>query len=226
MRPRHRLSQSLLIGVLAVAPLTLLAQGGMGGFGGGGFGRGGRGGMGGAGGRGQGTGMRREDPPINTVDLILKRGHDLALTDSQVVQITAVKARQDSSVAALRARLDSLAPGSRGGDLGEPEEQGGAGPGSQSDDARRDRMRARQDAMKGYRDALKQGRDAALAVLEKKQRKQAEKLEGQLKKELESEAPQGAPNGQGGGFGRGRRGGAEVPVSTSVVVPAISLPRR
>jgi hypothetical protein len=63
------------------------------------------------------------------------------------------------------------------------------------------RMQARGELMMGYREILKENRDAAFALLEKKQRKQAEKFESALKKEMESAEP-----AEQGGMG-GRRGG-------------------
>jgi hypothetical protein len=175
-------------------------MGGMGGMGRGGMGRGG---MGGRGGRGNAGGAARSaDPMINSVDLILKYGTELALTDSQVTRLTAVKAHQDSAIATLKARLDSL------GGRRDAGQSGAASNDGQSGDpmAAGDRMQQRGETMMAYRDALKQGRDAAFAVLEKKQRKQAEKYENALKKEMQDSAPADSRN-----WG-GRRGSGAEPV--------------
>src|SRR5437868_3993470 len=97
----------LTILALATLPNAARAQfGGMGGMGG----TGRRGGMGGRGRMGgeRGGSARRSAPLINSVDLVLKHGTELALKDSQVVRIQAVKTRQDSSIASIKARLDSL----------------------------------------------------------------------------------------------------------------------
>jgi hypothetical protein len=182
---------------LVTLPATAHAQfGGMGGMGG--MGR--RGGMGGRGGGMEGgggrQGARRAEPLINSVDLILKHGTELALTDSQVVRLTSVKTHQDSAIATIKARLDSLA-GPRGGDSA----------GTRDPMSVQDRMQARGETMVAYREALTHGRDDAFAVLEKKQRKQAEKFEDALKKEMQDAEPADDRGGWGGRSGDGRRGG-------------------
>lgn len=189
---------AIVLGFAGVAAVPSLASAQIGGgIGGRTGGRGGGmgGGMGGMG-RGGMQGMRsREEPIINSVDLILRHFHDLALSDSQVTQLTVVKARQDSLVVPIRAKLDSLAP-AHGRDAG----------GEIIDGEQGDKLLARRDAMKKYRDVLKQSRTEAFALLAKKQRKQAEKLESDVKKELQSD---GAGRGRMDPFGdRGNlRGG-------------------
>lgn len=168
--------------VLPAAAHGQIGVGGMGGVGGR-VGRGGvGGGMGGARPSGGQSARGREAPIVNTVDLILRHFHDLALSDPQVTRISVVKARQDSLVTPIRARLDSLAPSRARDDGGEivDGEQG-------------DRLLARRDALKAYREVLKQSRGEAFAVLAKKQRKQAERLESDVKRELQQ---------NGGGRGR------------------------
>ena len=63
------------------------------------------------------------------------------------------------------------------------------------------RAQGRGQGMLAYRELLKENRDAAFALLEKKQRKQAEKFESALKKEMESAEPE--ESGMGGRRGRG-----------------------
>jgi hypothetical protein len=121
------------------------------------------------------------------VDLVLKHGSELVLTDSQVVGLQRVKAHQDSAIGQMKQRLDSL---------GQSHSETGGDP-----MAAQGRMQARGELMMGYREILKENRDAAFALLEKKQRKQAEKFESALKKEMESAEP-----AEQGGMG-GRRGG-------------------
>jgi hypothetical protein len=169
------------------------------------FGGGGIGGMGGGMGRGRGGGMgrggqmpgapRRAEPLINTVDLILKHGHELALTDSQVTRLTVVKAAQDSTLAVLQARLDSL-----GGRRERGADQGPAAPGDGDLAGTQPRTQERGEAVMAYRHALEHGRDAAFAVLEKKQRKQTEKLENELKKAMEESEPGRSDRGERGGY--------------------------
>jgi LTXXQ motif family protein len=141
--------------------------------------------------------MRGREPLINSVDLILKHGHELALTDSQVTRLTAVKATQDSTLAVLKARLDSL-----GGRRGRGEDQGSAGVDDGGPSAMQPRMQERGEAMVAYRHALESGRDAAFAVLEKKQRKQAEKLEKELKKAMQESEPTAFGRGEQNGYKR------------------------
>ena len=164
----------------ALAPVAARAQIGVGG------GIGGRGGIGGGigigtrGGRGGGIPSirdARDAPVINTVDLILRHFHDLALTDTQVTQLTVVKARQDSLIAPIRQRLDSVVQ-ARGRDGGEI-----------VDGADGDRLLARRDALKAYRDVFKKTRAEAFALLAKKQRKRASRLEDDVRKELLQSGP-------------------------------------
>jgi hypothetical protein len=190
----RRLSRlaALVVAVL-LAPSALHAQfGGMGGMGGMGRGGMGRGGMGGRGGGAGGPSARRSDPLINTVDLILKHGTELALRDSQVIGLQRVKTHQDSAISGIKQRLDSLGQERRDAeDGGDPL----AGQG---------RQQARGELMLAYREVLKQNRDTAFALLDKKQRKEAGKFEDALKKEMESSEPaeQSGVRGMGG-----RRGG-------------------
>ena len=204
MTSRRSLVALVVLLLLAASiPHPAGAQGGFGG--GGGFGGRGGGSMGGRGRDGVGAsgdmpGRNREAPAINTAELILKNGHDLALTESQVVRLTAVKARLDSALRQVRARMDSLAPGGRAadGDPGEPPpfDPSVSGP---SGDRRgmREQIERRREAMKSYREALDQGRKSAFGVLEKEQRKQTAKLEKALRKKMEDEMP--ARNGGMGG---------------------------
>jgi hypothetical protein len=182
---KHRFVWAL---VLLVAPAIASAQIGVGG-GIGGMGR--RGGIGGGMGGGRaGGGMQggrvADAPVINSVDLVLRHFHDLALSDTQVTQLTVVKARQDSLILPIRARLDSLVPPGQWAEGGEIID----GPTS-------DRLLARREAMKAYREVLREGRSEAFTVLEKKQRKKAEKLESDIRKELQ----ESGPRGRRGGFG-------------------------
>ncbi|WP_148306313.1 hypothetical protein [Gemmatirosa kalamazoonensis] len=195
-RPLRLVMVAALLGAIVALPSSARAQfGGRGGLGG--AGRGGMGRRGGMGGRGEGMpgAARRTEPLVNSVDLILKHGTELALTDSQVVRLQRVKSHQDSAIEVVKLRLDSL-PGRRGGaaEGGDPM-------------AARDRMQARGEAMMAYRAVLKQGRDDAFGLLEKKQRKQAEKFESALKKEMQEAEPAGERD-----WG-GRRAGADNPLS-------------
>jgi hypothetical protein len=179
MSIRRIFSLAALVVSVALAPSALHAQfggmGGMGGMGRGGMGRGG--GMGGRGGAGGGAAARRAEPLINSVDLILKYGTELALRDSQVVALQRVKTHQDSAIAGIKQRLDSLGQGRRDAeDGGDP--LSGQG-----------RQQARGELMLAYREVLKQNRDTAFALLDKKQRKEAGKFEDAVKKEMESAEP-------------------------------------
>ena len=175
-RPLVRFALAACCVALPVAASAQIGIGGIGGMGGR-AGRGGIGGMGGAGRGGMQGARAREAPVVNTVDLILRHFHDLALTDSQVTQLTLVKERQDSLVAPIHARLDSLAP-ARGRDDGRDDG------GEIIDGVEGDKLLARRDAMKQYREVLKKSRGEALALLQKKQRRQAEKLESEVKKAM------------------------------------------
>jgi hypothetical protein len=171
-RRRTRIAYLVLCALAPVAAHAQIAIGGIGTRGGIGAGIGG---IGARGGRRSGIPSirdARDAPVINTVDLILRHFHDLALTDTQVTQLTVVKARQDSLIAPIRARLDSIAqaPGRDGDTIID------AGDG--------DRLLARRDALKAYREVFKKSRGEAFALLEKKQRKRASKLEDDLRKEL------------------------------------------
>jgi hypothetical protein len=148
-------------------------------------------------------GARPEAPPVDVVTLLLQHGHELALADSQVMRLTAVKARQDSAMRPLRARLDSIGP-ARGGAWAGTD---AGGPSDEDREARRASMQARQAVMKDVRATLERGRGEALAVLDKKQRKHEKKLEKDAKKEAEEAVrpPNDLPGGFGGG---GRRRGA------------------
>src|SRR5205085_2109709 len=137
---------------------------------------------------------------------VLQHGHELALADSQVARLTAVKARQDSAVRPLQQRLDSIGPIARGAWAG----TAAGGPSDDDRGAMLETMRARQAVMKDVRAAFDRGRGDALAALDKKQRKREKKLEKQARKE--AEAATRPPNGFGrpGGEGQGGRGGAGV----------------
>ena len=174
----RRQARIACIALCALAPFAARAQIGIGG------GIAGRGGMGGGMGGGIGIGARggrgtgipsirdaRDAPVINTVDLILRHFHDLALTDTQVTQLTVVKARQDSLIAPIRARLDSVVRASGEGD----EIVGGEGG---------DRSIGRRDALKAYREVFRKSRADAFALLARKQRKRASRLEDDVRKEL------------------------------------------
>lgn len=191
----RRRTRIACLALCALAPFAAQAQIGIGG------GIAGRGGMGGGigigarGGRGSGIPSirdARDAPVINTVDLILRHFHDLALTDTQVTQLTVVKARQDSVIAPIRARLDSVVHASgRDGDEIVDGEDG-------------DRLIARRDALKAYRDVFKKSRAEAFALLAKKQRKRAARLEDDVRKELLRAGPGRSrvdPFGDPGGAG-------------------------
>jgi hypothetical protein len=190
-----RLTRIACAVLCALAPVAAQAQIGIGGGIGG---RGGvRGGIGVGTRAGRGTGIpsirdARDAPAINTVDLILRHFHDLALTDTQVTQLTVVKARQDSMIAPIRARLDSIVQARvRDGDEIVDGDDG-------------DRLLARRDALKAYREVFKKSRGEAFALLDRKQRKRAGKLEDDVRKELLQGGPgraRGNPFGDPDGGG-------------------------
>lgn len=184
---------------------------------------GGRGGAGRGGPPGGMPGGRREAPPINTVDLILSRGTELALTPAQVTALTAVKAQQDSALRVVRLRLDSLLPreprpeGAADGapdDVPPPPEADALDdfpPGGPGDGRRRPDRAAFERVLADRKGALERGRKAAFAVLDKSQRKRAEQLEKARRTELEEERGAGAPFGGRGGWGGRPGGGAGMP---------------
>ncbi len=129
--------------------------------------------------------------PPEAVAVILGHQAELALADSQVTAITAVKARLDSLDQPLRARLDSL--------------RSRAFSSSPGYDAR---WMAQRNQFRDIMSRLRQDDDAALqhvmALLSPQQRKTAKDLLDEERKKLEAGAPQ---RRRGGEFGRGRRGG-------------------
>lgn len=177
---------------VVLAATTVQAQG----FPGGGMG--GRfpgGGMGGRGGRG---GIGRYRPPVEIPDLgnpvrryILENRTDLKLTDAQTARVDSVAraldSQNDSMIAAVRRALgmdrDTAAARPRGDttqDLPDTE-RGGAG---RPDDIRlRDRLNALKPQIKQIRANDDAAWKSATALLEKDQRKQADKLKSDAEKE-------------------------------------------
>jgi len=129
--------------------------------------------------------------PPEAVDVILGHQAELALADSQVVAITAVKAQLDSLDQPLRARLDSL--------------RSRAFSSSPGYDAR---WMAQRNQFRDIMSRLRQNGDAALeqvmALLSPEQRKTAKGLLDEERKKLEAS---GQMHRRGGDFGHGRRGG-------------------
>lgn len=206
-----RLKVALAVAVgLLLAGSAVQAQGfpggGMGGrFPGGGGGRGGRGGVGG--------GMRRYQPPVDIPDMgnpvrrfILENRAELKLTDAQASSVDSLAksldARNDTLIAAVRRALgwDSASTARR-----QPRDTTGqAAPPppdeSRPDDTRlRDRMNAMKPTIKQIRTNDDEAWKAAVAVLDKDQRKQAEKL----KKDSEKDHERARNRWRGGGLGPG-----------------------
>jgi Spy/CpxP family protein refolding chaperone len=128
---------------------------------------------------------------LNSVELLLQHRGELDLADSQVVAITAVKARLDSLDGALMQKLDSLRA-----------QAPAAPPGSDSRwSERRDQFR---DIVSQLRKNNDEARKQAMALLTPHQRKLAQGIEDEARKQLEENRPM---HRGGRGYGGGRRGG-------------------
>jgi hypothetical protein len=156
----------------------------------------GLGGMGGFG-RGRGIGNTDREPAlvipkyVNAVNLLIEHRQDLALTDTQFVQVVALKRALDSANVPLSRRLDSLQRlfKGRGPLFGEPSA------------ARRDSLASAravvQETIGSVRDNVSATRDKLYTLLSFSQRSKAQELEDKAEKAIEDETKRA---------GRGRAG--------------------
>jgi hypothetical protein len=162
-------------------------------------------GMGGRGmgmGRGRGAGdMTRESAIVipkfvNAVNLLIAHRQDLALSDTQFVQVIAMKRALDSTNAPLMRKLDSVQRLFKGGAplFGDPST------------GRRDSLATArelvQETIGNVRENVSVGRDKAYALLSYPQRTKAQEFEDKAEKAIADESQHGRGKGGDGAFGR------------------------
>ena len=153
-------------------------------------------------GRGRSIDMTRESPIVvpkfvNAVNLLIEHRQDLALSDTQFVQVIAMKRALDSTNAPLMRKLDSVQRLFKGGGplFGDPS----AG--------RRDSLATAralvQETVGNVRENVSVGRDKAYSLLSYPQRTKAQEFEDKAEKAIADESQHGrGKGGSDGAFGR------------------------
>jgi hypothetical protein len=137
--------------------------------------------------------------PVSIAKVVLDTDKDMALTDSQRVQITLIQRQLDSVNAPLLARLDSVKPTWR--------PAGGLNDLSQE---QRDELVARRKAQVALVEQLTpnfaKARERVIALLRPEQKERAAKLEKNARKRAEEFAKREMQQMENVGMQRGRRG--------------------